>query len=83
MRVWLDTSSVQNPAELTTMTPCSVAALWSMWLKPWPKLTMAWAASISWMTSRGIATPWSMITSAPLMASMASPGLLHTYVSRS
>ena len=78
---WLETSSVQNPAELTTITFWSVAALWSMRSNPWPELTITLAVSISRITSLGIGTPWLMIASAPLTASMVSPSLLQTWTS--
>ena len=49
---WFDTSSVQKPAELTTMIPWSVAASWSMWLKPWLPTSIACTPSVSSITSR-------------------------------
>ena len=70
---WFDTSSVQKPALLIIITPWSVAALWSMWLKPWLPTIIACAVSISSMTSRGISTPPFKMTSAPLQASIISP----------
>ena len=81
MMAWLATSSETKPAVLTTMIPRSAAASWSILSNPWPELTMACAVSIDSITSRGMAVPHDMTTSAPFTASITSPLLPQTWTS--